>query len=548
MESMTDRDDIDMTSMTETGTDRQTLVARSSPSTLPSDDELGMELAPGIEAESTVIARSSAPSTLPWPPPGSSKSAVAPGMADFGPYELIEEVGRGGMGVVYKARQKGLDRIVAVKMILSNHLASSDQVERFYTEARAAAKLQDPRIVGIHDVGQIDGQHYFAMEYVAGPSLAQLLTQGPIEPDQAARFVMIVARAIGRLHGLGVVHRDLKPSNILLDSAGQPCVTDFGLAKMLSQGGHETRSGAIVGTPSYMAPEQAVGRSGTVGPLSDVYSLGAILFELLTGRPPFDEANPLDTLVQVLEGEPESPSAIRAGLPKALELICLKCLEKTPEARYDSADALADDLERFLRGESVEARRLGLWQRLGRWSRREPALVSRLSILALCGAIVQIDQNVIQSLDPVLNRRILIVLGLGLIASLAFQGLLTKERWSSLARYTWATADMILFSSLVLFTEGLTSPLVAGYFLLVAASGLWFRERLVWYTTALGELSYGLLIGMEGFLRRTIEKEVTPVQHHVLFAVGLAAAGVIIAYQVKRVRALSRYYEHRPLP
>ena len=289
---MPQSDGTDMTAMAGTGPDRQTLVSQASDSSLPTDHDLGMELAPGVEAESSRTERASAPSTLPWPLSDSSRGQVTAGMADFGPYELIEEVGRGGMGVVYKARQKGLDRIVAVKMILSNHLASSDQVERFYTEARAAARLQDPRIVGIHDVGQIDGQHYFAMEYVSGPSLAQLLTQGPIEPDQAARFVMIVARAIGRLHRLGVVHRDLKPSNILLDNAGLPCVTDFGLAKMLSQGGHETRSGAIVGTPSYMAPEQAVGRSGTVGPLSDVYSLARSSTSCSPAIPPSTRPTP----------------------------------------------------------------------------------------------------------------------------------------------------------------------------------------------------------------------------------------------------------------
>ena len=230
------------------------------------------------------------------------------GFADFGPYELLEEVGRGGMGVVFKARQKGLDRIVAIKMILGSHLANEDQVARFYAEAHAAARLQDPRIVAIHDVGEIGGQHYFAMEYIAGPSLAALLTAGPIDPERAAHLLIEVSRAMGRLHALGIVHRDLKPSNILLDEAGRPSISDFGLAKMLSADGPSTRTGAIIGTPSYMAPEQAAGRGEAVGPLSDVYSLGAILYELLSGRPPFDEPSPLDTLVQVLEREPDPPS------------------------------------------------------------------------------------------------------------------------------------------------------------------------------------------------------------------------------------------------
>jgi serine/threonine protein kinase len=482
--------------------------------------------------------------TDPWPPKG---RPVTPGpvaeVSDFGPYELLGEIGRGGMGVVYKARQKGLDRIVAVKMILASHLASAEQVSRFYDEARAAAKLQDPRVVSIHDVGQIHGQHYFAMEHVAGPSLAQLARGGPIDPTLAARLVLEVARAVGRLHRQGVVHRDLKPSNILLDEAGRPCITDFGLAKMLTAEGSATRSGAIVGTPSYMAPEQAAGRGG-VGPLSDVYSLGAILYELLTGRPPFDEDNPLDTLVQVLESEPTAPGHLRDGLPRALEMICLRCLEKSRGQRYVSADALADDLERFLQGEPVEARRLPPVQRAIRWARREPALVSRLATLAGCALATQLDQLVTHALKPDLNRRLVIVITLGAAASVMFQALLKRERWASLVRYAWSTADMILFSTLVLFSDALTTPLIAGYLLLVAASGLWFRERLVGYTTVLAMISYLALAGVDRFT----ERGGPPVVHAVLFLLGLGVAGFVVAYQVRRVRALSAFYEHRPLP
>ncbi len=507
------------------------------------DDHLGMRLSPSIEDHARRIQRAAERSTIPWPPPSSRGGKVE--VTDFGPYVLMEEIGRGGMGVVYKARQKGLDRIVALKMILSSHLASPEQVERFYAEARAAARVQDPRIVGIHDVGQIGGQHYFAMEFVAGPSLAQWLQVGPLSPEDAARCVMIVAKAIGRLHAQGIVHRDLKPSNILLDEAGLPCVTDFGLAKMLSTDGPATRTGAIVGTPSYMSPEQAAGHGGDVGPLSDVYSLGAILYELLTGTPPFDEANPLDTLVQVLEGEPSPPGQLRLGLPRDLELICLKCLEKSPESRYVSATDLADDLERFLRGEPVEARRLGVWPRLARWARREPALVSRLSTLVICGAVLQIDRAQILTQDPTLNGRIMIVLGLGIGASLIFQTLLNRERFSNLARYIWATADVILFTSLITFSDGLTTPLVAGYFLLVTASGLWFREQLVWYTTTLAVGSYGLMAGFDLALSRA---GLGSAQAHILVMIGLIVTGFVVAYQVTRVRALSRFYEHRPLP
>lgn len=500
--------------------------------------------------EMTVVAEVgwSEDDTVSWPPaPNTPVRAVASGFgSDFGKYELLSEIARGGMGVVYKARQKDLDRIVAVKMILSNHLATPEQVQRFYAEARAAARLHDPNIVAIHDVGEHHGQHYFVMEYVAGPSLAQLVRRGLLPAKDAARHLAAVARAVGHLHQEGIVHRDLKPSNILVDGDGQPRVTDFGLAKSIQDNSPATSIGAIVGTPGYMAPEQAAGRAGDVGPLSDVYSLGSILYELLTGRPPFQESTPLDTLVQVLEGEPPRPSRLIASVPRELELICLKCLEKDPGRRYPSATALAEDLERFLQGEQVEARRMGPWQRLRRWTRREPALVSRLSTLAICGSIFQADRFLQGEPTVQIERRILIVLALGAATSVLFQWLLRKECWSSrLARYAWALADIVLFTVLVAISDGLTTPLVAGYFLLIAASGLWFRERLVWFTTVMAVGSYGALSAAT-----THGQGGSPDSPygHLLFMAVLAVSGLIVAYQAKRVRALSLYYENRPLP
>jgi serine/threonine-protein kinase len=500
---------------------------------------LEMWLAPEVERQ----VGTASTSTVDWPARNDS-TIGAPMLTDFGPYELLEEIGRGGMGVVYRARQKGLDRIVAIKMILASHLASAEQIDRFYAEARAAARLQDARVVSIHDVGQIRGQHYFAMEYVAGPSLAQLVRSGPLPVRTAAQYVLDVARAVGRLHRQGVVHRDLKPSNILLDKDGQPCVTDFGLAKMLSSDRPDTRSGAIVGTPSYMAPEQASGRRGHVGPLSDVYSLGAILYELVSGRPPFEAESPLDTLVQVIEGEAAPLHRYRPDVPRSLEQICMRCLEKDPSQRYASAIDLADDLDRYLRGEPVEARRLTLWQRARRWARREPALVSRVATLGLCALFTQFDRFVLQRSEPPLSNRILIVIVLGILASLLFQTLLKSPRWAALGRIAWSTADMILFSSLMVFSDGTASALVAGYFLLVATSGLWFRERMVWYTTALAAMSY-VLISM---VDRPGSHGTRPLVEGSLVLLGLVAAGFVVAYQVKRVRALSSYYEHRPLP
>jgi serine/threonine protein kinase len=303
---------------------------------------------------------------------------------EFGDFELLSELGRGGMGVVYKARQKSLNRIVALKMVREAHLASAADRARFEAEAKAAARLQHPNIVTVHEVGTFDGQAYFCMEYVEGRTLAQLVAaQGPLPPREAARLVAAIARAVEHAHAQGVVHRDLKPSNVLVangqwsgareKTGAEPSslatdhwplatikVTDFGLAKQVDRGESLTKTGAVVGTPSYMAPEQATGGKD-VTPAADVYSLGAILYELLTGRPPFRAATAAATLLLVLEQEPVPPRDFNPEVPRELEVVCLKCLQKPPDLRYPTAAALAADLEAFLAGEpmTVEPGSLG---------------------------------------------------------------------------------------------------------------------------------------------------------------------------------------------
>jgi WD40 repeat protein/tRNA A-37 threonylcarbamoyl transferase component Bud32 len=306
-----------------------------------------------------------------------------PGEAqDFGDYELLEEIARGGMGVVYKARQRSLNRVVALKMILSGQLASASDVQRFYAEARTAANLQHPNIVAIHEVGQLGGQHYFSMDYIEGRSLAALTREHPLAATEAAAFVKTVASAIHYAHQRGVLHRDLKPANVLIDSAGQPRVTDFGLAKRIEGDARLTASGAVLGTPSYMPPEQAGANRGQVGPASDVYSLGAVLYELVTGRPPFAGPTPLDTLLQVLSDEPVPLRQLQPKLPRNLETICLTCLHKEPRKRYGTAQELAEDLHRFLAGEPILARPAGITERALRWVKRRP-LVAALSAVAV---------------------------------------------------------------------------------------------------------------------------------------------------------------------
>ncbi len=316
-------------------------------------------------AEDLARSAASPPASRPAAPP----AAAGPLPRGFGDFELLGELGRGGMGIVYKARQKSLDRLVALKMILRGELASPADLARFRGEAEAAGRLDHPGIVAVHGFGEHEGQPYFSMQYVAGATLAARVAGGPLPPREAARLVAAVARAVHHAHQAGILHRDLKPSNVLLDALGQPHVTDFGLARRVEGGPGLTRTGVLVGTPGYMAPEQISGSRGTVGPASDVYSLGVILYETLTGRPPFQAASAGDTLMLVLDQEPVPPRLLNPGVDRELETVCLKCLQKAPDLRYGSARTLAEDLEAFLQGERVSARPGGLASFLGRMLR-----------------------------------------------------------------------------------------------------------------------------------------------------------------------------------
>jgi WD40 repeat protein/predicted Ser/Thr protein kinase len=297
----------------------------------------------------------------------------APIVRYFGDYVLERELARGGMGVVYQARQVKLNRPVALKMILAGQLATEADVRRFYLEAEAAANLDHPGIVPIYEVGQHENQHFFSMGFVEGRSLAETIAAGPLPPREAAALVRELAEAVQYAHDHGVIHRDLKPANVLLDARRRPKVTDFGLAKKLKGDSGLTASGQIMGTPSYMPPEQAAGQAD-VGPLADVYGLGAVLYHLLTGRPPFQSASAMDTLFQVLEREPLAPRQLNPQVPRDLETACLKCLEKVPAKRYASASALGEDLRRYLAGEPIVARPVSWTERAWRWCKRNPWL------------------------------------------------------------------------------------------------------------------------------------------------------------------------------
>jgi eukaryotic-like serine/threonine-protein kinase len=303
----------------------------------------------------------------------------------FGDYELLEEVGRGGMGIVYKARQARLNRVVALKMVLTARLDSPIDLERFQREAEAPANLEHPNVVPIYEVGEHQGQPYFSMKLLKGGSLDRQMARFARDLRAGVRLLAAVAGAVHFAHERGLLHRDLKPANILLDGDDQPCVSDFGLARRFQAGGTLTQAGLVVGTPSYMAPEQALGKKALT-PAADVWSLGAILYELLTGRPPFRADTPLETLMRVVEGEAARPRAVSPGADRDLEAVCLKCLEKEPSRRYASAGELAGDLQRWLAGEPVRARRGWCRRGLRRgWKAARRAVFGLVLTLAVLG-------------------------------------------------------------------------------------------------------------------------------------------------------------------
>jgi len=516
----------------------------------------------GLFGQSTTIGLSSGQTWI-WPNPQTTWEDSGPGGGAsepslhkssppsrggrFGRYELLAEIARGGMGVVYRARDTVLNREVAVKMILSGSLATDDERARFRREAKLAANLDHRNIVPIHEVGDQDGFLYFTMRLVEGGALADRVESYAGDPHAAGRLIVVLARAIQYANEKGFVHCDLKPSNILMDRDGVPQITDFGLARQAAHDSSLTASGAVMGTPSYMAPEQASGQRQAIGPATDVYGLGAIFYELLTGRPPFHMPTMMETVLQALYNEPTPPREIRPELPSELESVCLKCLEKAPQDRYPSADALADDLVRCLQGETIDA--TGALRKLRRWTRREPEVVSRLAGLALVSAMTEYNFRVVQaSHDPRSHLEVQSVLALWAVLTLLFQRLHRGGWRSDPVRRLWAAGDIVCLTLLLWILKYLDTPLLIGYPLMIAASGLWFREGVVWFTTGLaivGYLSLHLVAGLDWSHGTLAWAWPAALPYAKIFVTCLALTGFVVARMVKRFLVISQYYEIR---
>lgn len=454
----------------------------------------------------------------------------------LGDYEILEEIDRGGMGVVYKARHKELGRVVALKLIRSGELASEEEVQRFRSEAEAAAALTHAGIVPIYEVGMLDGLVFYTMAYIEGCNLAELLESGPLDPKEAARIIQKLSAAVAYAHEAGVFHRDIKPANVLIDRTGQPILIDFGLAKIAHQDTGLTTTGQILGTPAYMAPEHASGRSISTTAMSDVYSLGALLHFLCAGQPPFSGPTPFDVLMQVLDRAPVPPSKLNRRVSYELDYICSRALEKEPRDRYANANLLSQDLTRFLTGKPIDCPKLSLYSRFESWWRREPILLVHICGIGVTTAIVALAQWSRGTISDEFAARMVLLLS-WLLASFALQYGVVRERWRDAACLTWAMVDVCIYTTLIAFAAPPRSMLLVGYPMLVVASSLFYRKRfLVFMTTVCiaGFLMLGVLAPMEDFVR---------VDFAAIFITGLVVICLTLLSTIRRVRSMSLFYD-----
>ncbi len=459
----------------------------------------------------------------------------------FGNYELIEVIAHGGMGVVYKAKQIGLNRTVALKMILTGAFADDEEIKRFYQEAEAAAKLDHPGIVPVYDVGCCDGQHYYSMAFIEGKSLAARIKESPIEPRESAKILSKIASAVHVAHEAGFIHRDLKPANILLDEKNEPRIVDFGLAKSSRDDSNLTRTGTVMGTPNYMPPEQATGNNKEVTNASDVYSLGAILYTLLTGQPPFVAGNSTETLMQVLQDDPLRPRNIKAGIPVDLEAICAKCMEKKPVDRYFSAENLAADLDRFLNGNPIHAK--NDWKRrTKRWISREPVLAAHLALVPIL-AVTVFFATELATEKPVnaygwsgqFSKNIYVLLAWGM-AAIALQKIHNQFRSESFIPTLWAGMDPIFLAGLLFLNSQPRGLLMSAFPLLILVISLFRRVDLIFVATISSLVGFGLVVMLAasfGFAEPP-DDSLNSNAYNLTFSVCVLLTGIISSLQAQR--------------
>jgi len=469
----------------------------------------------------------------------------------LGQYELLEVLGQGGMGVVYRAVQYAGEtpiREVALKLVRTDQWFGVENTQsglllaRFREETRFAAQLQHENIVRVYDVGQIDGLDYFSMELIDGTDLSSALKLRQLSYFKIAETLVSVAQAISFAHAKGIVHRDLKPSNILLDSQLKPYIADFGLAKSTISNSDLTQTGQVLGTAGYMAPEQASGDYKHVGVYADIYGLGGLLYFCLTGQAPFVSENILDALVQVLESEPIPPRTLNAQIPRSLDLICMRCLEKKQEDRYANAKEVAEDLERFLKGRPTHAKPPTIIDRLRRFGRSSPVISSHLAALGLAFLIGQLQFAMGASQWPLKYHLQVSTITLAWIAISVLLGFLARsKRFEAMVATFWLCADSLLLTVLIFMLSTPIHPpgaILIGYPMLVVGGGMFFRARMVVLVTIVTMLSYLVLLVSLPYMRNNLFQ-------HAIFLVLLACIGICSLHQVRRFRMLSNYIESR---
>lgn len=455
----------------------------------------------------------------------------------IGKYRIIKEIDRGGMGVVYRAVDQDLGRVVALKMIRAGRLASDLDVRRFQAESRAVAKLDHPGIVPVYDVGCHEGHPFFAMAFVDGVKLDEYCRDHQPTVEEACQIIREIAEAVQHAHDHGVVHRDLKPANVLIDSSGHARIMDFGLAKNLDSDEGLTGTGEIVGTVNYMSPEQAAGHNDRIGPATDIYSLGAILYYLLAGRAPFETDNPVDTLLRILDSDAPAPEREMQEVPRDVGSICLHCLEKSPADRYQTAAELIADLDRFQRGEPVDVARFSPRTWFLRWSRREPGLVGHLIGLGLIELMRAFSYGIeIFFLGGQLPQylRYTVIIGIWAFVCILLQKVQNRMRIGiQVVSYFWAAIDIGFLTIMLLMAEGPIGPLYIAYPLVIVVSGFFSHVPLVVFSSALCIVSYLVvfLSNSEGF---------EYVHYGVVGMASIGVVGYIVAQQVHRIRILNR--------